>query len=137
RAIPRPSQSELTGTYASQNVGQDVASFELLLNSPSDVSVLARPPWWTLKKLLVILGALACVLAVTALWVTQLRRKVEQRTAELEIQIQERQHVEQQHTMEQEKARIAQDLHDELGSGLTEISMLGARARSASVPPET
>jgi signal transduction histidine kinase len=137
RAIPGGSLLELTGTYASQNVGQDVASFELLLNSPSDVFVLARPPWWTLKKLLVILGALACVLAVTALWVTQLRRKVEQRTAELEIQIQERQRVEQQHTMEQEKARIAQDLHDELGSGLTEISMLGARARSASVPPET
>ena len=133
------SRLELTGTYVSQGerVSQDVASFELLLNSPSDIAVLARPPWWTLEKLLVILGALACVLAATALWITQLRRKVEQRTAELEIQIQERQRVEQQHTMEQERARIAQDLHDELGSGLTEISMLGARARSASVPPET
>jgi signal transduction histidine kinase len=32
--------------------------------------------------------------------------------------------------MEQERARIAQDLHDELGSSLTEISMLGMRARS-------
>ncbi len=137
RAIPVGSQLELTGTYACQSAGQNVASFELLLNSPSDISVLARPPWWTLEKLMVILGALACVLAATALWVTQLRRKVEQRTAELEIQIHERQRVEQQHTMEQERGRIAQDLHDELGSGLTEISMLGVRARSASVPPET
>jgi signal transduction histidine kinase len=128
---------ELTGTYVSQGAGQDAASFGLLLNSPSDVVVLARPPWWTLEKLLVILGALACVLAVTVLWITQLHRKVEQRTVELEIQIQKRQRVEQQHTMEQERARIAQDLHDELGSGLTEISMLGARARSASVPLET
>ena len=135
--IPVGSLLEFTGTYASQNVGQEVASFELLLNSFSDIVVLARPPWWTLEKLLVILGALACVLAATALWVTQLRRKVEQRTAELEIQIQERQRVEQQHTMEQERARIAQDLHDDLGSGLTEISMLGARARAASVPSAT
>jgi signal transduction histidine kinase len=96
-----------------------------------DVKLLARPPWWTLQRLLVILGALACILAVTALWITQLRRKVEERTAELEIQIRERQRVEQQHALEQERARIAQDLHDELGSGLTEIGMLGARARPA------
>jgi signal transduction histidine kinase len=136
-AIPVGSLLELTGTYASQNVGQDIASFELLLNSPSDITVLARPPWWTLKKLLVILGALACVLAVTVLWITQLHRKVEQRTAELEDQIRERQRVEQQHAMEQERARIAQDLHDELGSGLTEITMLGSRAQSSSAPPKT
>jgi signal transduction histidine kinase len=137
RAIPVGSLLELTGTYASQGVSKDVASFELLLNSPSDIAVLAHPPWWTLKKLLLMLGALACVLAVTVLWITQLHRKVEHRTSELEIQIRERQRVEQQHDMEQERARIAQDLHDELGSGLTEITMLGARARSASTPPET
>lgn len=134
--IPVGSQLELTGTYASQGVSQDVTSFGLLLNSPSDITVLARPPWWTLEKMLVILGALICVLAVTVLWITQLRHKVDQRTAELEIQIRERQRVEQQHAMEQERARIAQDLHDELGSGLTEITMLGARAQSASTPPE-
>ena len=118
-AIPAGSLLELTGTYASQGMSKDVASFELLLNSPSDITVLAQPPWWTLKKLLLILGALACVLAGTVLWITQLHRKVEQRTSELEIQIQERQRVEQRHIMEQERARIAQDLHDELGSGLT------------------
>jgi signal transduction histidine kinase len=137
RAIPAGSQLELVGTYASQGVSQDLASFELLLNSSLDIAVLARPPWWTLEKLLVTLGALGCVLAATTLWVTQLRRKVERRTAELEVQIRERQRVEQQHAMEQERARIAQDLHDDLGSGLTEITMLGVRARSSSAPLET
>ncbi|HWD21220.1 MAG TPA: ATP-binding protein [Verrucomicrobiae bacterium] len=132
RAIPLGSQLELTGTYASQGVSQDAASFGLLLNSPADVTVLARPPWWTLEKMLVILGALACILVGTALWITQLRRKVGQRTAELEIQIRERQRAEQKHAMELERARIAQDLHDELGSSLTEISMLGVRAKSES-----
>jgi signal transduction histidine kinase len=135
-SIPEGSQLELTGTYASQGVSQEATSFGLLLDSPADIKVLARPPWWTLEKLLFILGALGCVLAVTLLWITQLRRKVGQRTAELETQIRERQHVEQQRVMEQERARIAQDLHDELGSGLTEISMLGARARSDSTAAE-
>jgi signal transduction histidine kinase len=134
RLIPPGSLLEMTGTCVMQGVSQDVASFGLLLNSPSDIAVLARPPWWTLGRMLVILGALACVLAGTVLWITQLRRKVEQRGAELEKQIRERQRVQQQHDMEQERARIAQDLHDELGSGLTEISMLGARALSLSGP---
>jgi signal transduction histidine kinase len=133
--VPVGSLLELTGTYASQGgsraTSRDATSFELLINSPSDIEMLARPPWWTLERLLIILGALACGLAVTVLWITQLHRKVEQRTSELEIQIRERQRVEQQRALEQERARIAQDLHDELGSGLTEISMLGARARPA------
>jgi signal transduction histidine kinase len=135
QAIPAGSQLELAGTCVIQGVSQDVASFGLLLNSPSDITVLALPPWWTLQRLMIILGALGCGLAVTVLWITQLRRKVEQRSAELEVQIRERQHMEQQHNMELERARIAQDLHDELGSGLTEISMLGIRALSGHAPP--
>jgi hypothetical protein len=119
-SLPAGSQLELTGVYSGQGgnraVGQDISSFELLLNSPADITVLARPPWWTLERLLIGMGVLACVLAFTVLWITQLHRKVEARTAELEVQIQERQRVEHQRAMEQERARIAQDLHDELGS---------------------
>jgi signal transduction histidine kinase len=135
--IPAGSLLELTGTYAAQGLNQQAASFELLLNSPMDIAVLARPPWWTLERLLIILSALGCILAVTVLWITQLRRKVEERTAELATQIREREHVEQQRVMEQERTRIARDLHDELGSGLTEISMLAARARPVSANSDT
>jgi signal transduction histidine kinase len=134
------SRLELTGVYAGQGgnkvAGQNLTSFELLLSSPTDVVVIARPPWWTLQRLLVIVGVLICILAATMLWITQLHRKVEERTTELGRQIQERQRVENQRAMEQERARIAQDLHDELGSGITEISMLAARAKSTFSPDE-
>ena len=137
QTIPAGSLLELTGTYAAQGLNQQAASFELLLNSPADIAVLARPPWWTLERLLIMLGALGCILAMTVLWITQLRRNVEERTAELAVQIREREHVEQQRVMEQERTRIARDLHDELGSGLTEISMLAARARPGPAAPES
>jgi signal transduction histidine kinase len=134
------SRLELTGVYAAQGgnptAGQEISSFELLLNSPADIRLLARPPWWTLQRLLIIVGALAFVLVATVLWITQLHRQVARRSAELEAQIQERQRVEQQRAMEQERARIAQDLHDELGSGITEIGMVAARAQSAAAPDE-
>lgn len=139
-SLPVGCRLELNGVYSGQGgnkaLGQEITSFELLLNNPSDIKVLARPPWWTLERLLVMVGALACVLTVTVLWITQLHRTVEARTAELEIQIKERQRVEQQRVMEQERARVAQDLHDELGSSLTEISMLATRARAGTATDE-
>jgi len=140
RLLRPGSRLDLTGVYAAQGVTrltpEDMGFFDLLLDSPADIKVLATPPWWTLRKLLVIVGILACVLAVMVLWITQLHRLVEKRTAEVEIQIQNRQRVEHQREMEQERTRIAHDLHDELGSGITEIGMLAARAKSASVPDE-
>jgi len=140
RSLAPGSRLELVGVYLGEGgnraVGQDITSFELLLNAPADIKVLARPPWWTLERLLVITGVLVCVLAAAALWITQLHRQVEQRTTELGAQIQQRQNVEHQRAMEQERARIAQDLHDELGSGITEISMLASRAKFATAPDE-
>ncbi|HLX95628.1 MAG TPA: ATP-binding protein [Verrucomicrobiae bacterium] len=138
RSLAPGSRLELIGVYigdgGNRAVGQDITSFELLLNSPADIKVLARPPWWNLERLLFIVGLLVCVLAAAALWITQLHRRVEQRTTELGAQIQQRQNVEHQRAMEQERARIAQDLHDELGSGITEIGMLAARVKFATAP---
>jgi len=134
------SQLALVGVYVAQGgnraLGDDAAPFDLLVHSPLDIEVLSQPSWWTLQRLLVAMGVLICALAVMALWITQLHRQVEKRTTELETQIQNRQRVEHQRTMEQERARIAHDLHDELGSGITEIGMLAARAKSASAPDE-
>jgi signal transduction histidine kinase len=60
----------------------------------------------------------AALLAVTGLSFAvaiTMRRRIRRRMEQLELQ----------HELERERARIAQDLHDDLGAGLTEIGLLG------------
>jgi signal transduction histidine kinase len=108
----------LTGVYTGQG-----GSFELLLNSPTDIAILSQPSWWTLQRLLIVVGMLVFVLIFAVVWITQLRRLVEQRTAQLGKEIRERE-------LEAERSRIARDLHDDLGSSLTEISVLASTGQN-------
>ena len=112
-------------------------AFRVQLRSVADIVVLEAPPWWTLEKLLWIAGALGFVTLAAFSWVMVLHRQVAERTLQLELQIQERQRAERQRAIEQERTRVAQDLHDELGATLTEVSMLGSLARTESLPLET
>jgi len=129
---PVGSRLELTGVYAghggSRTTGAEIDSFELLLNSPSDIRVLGRPSFWTLQRLMVLVGALISVLAVTLVWIRLLHHKVQLRTAQLQEEVIERQRAEHLQALAQERARIARDLHDDLGSGLTEITMLATQS---------
>jgi signal transduction histidine kinase len=134
RSLQIGSRLKLTGVYCAQGgyeaLGSDVAPIDLLLSTPADIQVLSTPPWWTLERLLVLVGLLSALVGAMALWVTQLRRRVELRTGELRAEIQGRQEAELLRTMEAERSRIARDLHDDLGSDITEIGMLASRARS-------
>jgi len=110
-------------------------SFQVELRSIGDVLVLNSPSWWTLRKVFWIAAAVS-VMALSALgWVWVLRRQVAERGRQLELEIQERQSAERRGEIEQERTRVAQDLHDELGATLTEVSMLGTLARTPALPP--
>jgi signal transduction histidine kinase len=138
--LPLGSRLELTGVYAgnggNRTTGTEVANFELLLNSPADIRVLARPPFWTLQRLLILVGALLGGLGLALVWIRLLHHKVQQRTAQLQKEMHDREQAEHQRGLAQERARIARDLHDDLGSSLTEITMLATASPGLKLPAD-
>jgi signal transduction histidine kinase len=129
---------DLTGVYLAQvparQPGHAGSGFELLLNSADDVKVVSQPSWWTLPRLLGLVGLLLLSLALSSIWITQLRRQVEQRTLLLQREIRERERTESQRAIEAERSRIARDLHDDLGSSLTEIGVMASSGIRAAAP---
>lgn len=127
---------QLAGVYVSENpalAGATSYPFEILLNDTREVKVLQRPAWWTVTRALAVAAVLAGSLAIAFIWIHMLQRKVEQRTKQLQKEIETRQLAEQYRFMEQERIRVARDLHDELGAGLTEVGILGALAKNPAV----
>jgi len=121
------SRLALTGVYVGRPespLETEVESFDVLVNSSADVTVLSKPSWWTFQRLVIVVGVLLVVLMFSLLWITQLKRLVEQQTGQLQHETRERERVERQHAIEAERSRIARDLHDDLGSALTEIGVL-------------
>ena len=59
----------------------------MLLRSPRDVVVLKSPPWWSLQRVLWLLGAMVFVVVTTAAWVVVLRRRVQRQTAVIRQQL--------------------------------------------------
>ena len=132
---------ELTGVYAGHGgdraSSRGIDSFELLLGTAADIQVLERPSWWTARHTLTVIGGLVLVILVALIWNTQLRRQVEERSMQLASEIKSRELAERQRAMEEERTRIAQDLHDDLGATLTEIRFLSAVKSRDSLVPET
>src|SRR6185437_12861756 len=91
---------------------------------------------WTPQRILILAGILAIGLMLTLTWAALLRRTVARRTSQLQQEIGNRQVVEQQRLLEQERSRVARDLHDELGARLAEVGILGTLANNPEISRE-
>lgn len=91
----------------------------------SRLAIVVLPPfwrtWWFLT--LLALGLLALIVAIVHFISTQkLQRQLEG--------------LRQQQALEKERARIARDIHDQLGASLTQVSLLGEMVESDKDSPE-
>ncbi len=89
------------------------------------VSLIARPHVWeTWWFPFVVTGSAMSGAAGLAILMTRMRQR--RKIAEHKFQM----------TLARDRARVAQDLHDDLGAGLSEIGLLGSLARRPSTTPE-
>ena len=132
---------QLTGVYVGQREGgtpgNTITSFELLLNSPVDIQVLELPSWWTGPHVLDALGGMTLAISLALIWVAILRRQVEQRSQQLAKEIERRKQTDHQRLLELERTRIAQDLHDDLGAQVTQISLLSSMSSGNPILPKS
>jgi signal transduction histidine kinase len=127
------SRLELSGVYSelggAEAADRGNATFELLLNSPGDVKVLARPPWWTLRRVLMFAGSLVVVILAGIFWIVSLKQQVRENAARLTIEVRRRERIQEQIMLDKERTRIARDMHDQLGTNVTQVGLLAELTR--------
>jgi len=110
----------------------------ILTRGPEDLIVLESVPWLTGRRALMLVGIMFLIVLAGLVWIRELRRQVGERTRQLSTEIRLRERAESRHALEEERARIAKDLHDDLGANLTQIIFLSERVENAAASiPET
>jgi signal transduction histidine kinase len=106
-------------------------SVHILLRSSADIVVLRKPPWWTLARLLWMLGVMSFILLTGVAWVVVLNRRVRRQTRIIEEKI-------KCEGILEERDRIAREFHDTLEQELAAITIqLDAAEAQFSGSPET
>jgi signal transduction histidine kinase len=93
-------------------------SFQIVLRSPADLTVLKPPPWWTLKHVAMLLGLAICILVLLIGLVMASSRH------RLQEQGRQRQMAEAEFAaILSERNRMAREIHDTLAQGLAATSV--------------
>jgi signal transduction histidine kinase len=110
--------------------GGSPTSFHLLLAGPQSVQIARTPSWWTLRRVMMVVGSLGALALSAIVWATTLRRRVTQQTSQI------REHLEREAVAE-ERLRIARELHDSVQQDLLGITMqIKATERLIEAEPE-
>lgn len=129
RESPSPvsgSRIRITGTYVLDSDRWQPFSpfprlkgFTIVPRTPTDLEILAHPPWWTPNRLLAVIISMLTLLLVFAAWIRILRRIVDRRGHELY-----REEIRRAKTALRvdERTRLAVELHDSLSQTLTGVS---------------
>lgn len=106
------------------------ASFRLQLRSLDDVRVIAAPPWWTTRRLLIGLAMLGVLCFLALGWILSLNRRVDRQTRTILDEARKTAQLE-------ERNRISRDFHDTLEQQLAGATiLLDAIAKMFSVQPQ-
>ena len=93
---------------------------KVIPSGPKDISVLSRPSWWTVKRLLIAIGTLVSALCAVLLWNVLLRKAAARKGREL---AREQLKLLKSETKAVERSRLAVELHDSLAQNLTGVSL--------------
>ena len=111
-----------------------VEGFAIVVRTPDDVRIIARPPWWTPGRLMAVIGTLLSALFGIFVWNRMLNRRAEQRGKELAKE--QVAHVTSDLKV-YERTRLAVELHDSLSQNLTGVSLaIRAANRLADSDPD-
>jgi len=107
---PLGSRLQLKGVLTSVTHNKDAvaSSFEMLINSPSDIQTLETPSWWNVVHTVIVIITLLIILLIALVWILSLRHNVAERTRQLveKIELHKRTEVELKEKTLQLKAEI-------------------------------
>jgi C4-dicarboxylate-specific signal transduction histidine kinase len=91
-------------------LGLKIASFKLLLPSPSALTVIDSPSWWTPSRVFAVACGLAIILVIATAWISSLRRQVELRTSQLKAEVE--QHKLTESRLAEQTARLESEIEE-------------------------
>lgn len=97
-----------------------IRGWRLVLRDENDLTVIARPSWWTPERARIFFLAICIVLLAAAVWIRLLQRLAEKRARELAKESSARTASE---LRTRERTRLATELHDSIAQYLTGAAM--------------